>query len=68
MDPEGIPAAIVKAKRLLEAHKMRRPSNLDIPALTAWVWEKEHIACGLRMLENQQRGTWKQVPVPQVAS
>lgn len=40
----------------LKAHLARRPSNLDIPAITRWVWEKDRLISSLTLSMHQYRG------------
>jgi len=67
--PGDLPGATRKARALLDAHKAARPSNSDIPALTAWSEEKEFLVGQLTYLENSARMVWRPVnpaslPVP----
>ena len=66
MDPAKLERAIAHSTRLIEAHKAKRPTHTDIPALTAWALDKDVLTTELQLLERQRTIGWKDVPTPTI--
>ncbi|BDU72936.1 nucleoside triphosphate pyrophosphohydrolase family protein [Mesoterricola silvestris] len=64
LPPDKLAQAIAQGERLIREHKAVRPSNLDIPAITAWAQHKAILDASLSALRHQAAATPRDVPFP----
>ena len=65
LSPQELARAIAHQLVLIDKHKVKRPANTDIPALTAWARDHELLTFDLELLQGQRATAAKDVPLPQ---